>query len=78
MNISYDLMYGKKQMEIELEKVNSECKGLVSPTWLKVMGFTTTQHKMPGSKGTYHPNPTNTHIQDKGRGILGQGRGSLS
>jgi len=46
-------------------------KGLFPSTQLKAMGFITTQHKMPGSKGTHHPNPANTCTRDEGRGILG-------
>jgi len=42
-------------------------------TWLNMMGILTTQHKMPGTKGTCHPNPKKPLPGMPGRGILGLG-----
>ena len=44
-------------------------------TWLNMTGFLTTRDKTLGTKGTHHPNPSNTRTQHEGKGILGVGVG---
>jgi len=51
----------------------ASARGLFPSTQLKAMGFITTWHKMPGSKGTCHPNPEIPLSSTLSRGISGLG-----